>query len=320
MAFKTVALFGANGQIGSCILRALLHCSKQSFNVIGFVAPGMASKLPQAPNLKVRELDVTNIKKDELAAALKGVDVVVSALNGKALESQVDIQNAAVDAGVERFYPSEYGFHHIYQKPGDGAGWLHPMWNQKEKSNDAVLHHPAITSGKMSYTLIGCGDFYNQDREPVWCPWTQTNVDSYTFHIIGDPNAKADFTHLDDFADYLVATLLEPEKSENATLNFPSDFISHEEIARLLEKYSGKPVKRDVISLEEMHRVIADPKQAPKELQSGSPFPVDFWFLVKGQQGQGNFFRPRGQTHNHLFPSVRKTTFEKYFQKKFAAR
>ncbi|KAL1877271.1 hypothetical protein Plec18167_004960 [Paecilomyces lecythidis] len=286
--------------------------------MIAFVPPAKGPKLPQAPNLKVQEFDAANIKKDELTAALKGVEVVVSALNGQALESQVDIQDAAADAGVKRFYPSEYGFHRIYQKPGDEAGYLHPMWNLKEKSNDAVLHHPAITSGQMSYTLIGCGDFYNQDREPIWCPWTQTNVDSYTFHIIGDPNAKAEFTHLDDFATYLIATLLEPEKSENTILNFPSDFISHEDIARLLEKYTGKPVKREVISLEEMHRVVADPKQAPKELQSGSPFPVDFWFLVKGMQGQGRFFRPRGQTHNHLFPHVPKTTFERYFRKKFA--
>lgn len=142
-------------------------------------------------------------------------------------------------------------------------------------------------------------------------------MDSYTIHIIGDPNAKADFTNLDDFAAYLVATLLEPEKSENAILNFPSDFISHEEIAKLLEKYSGKPVKRQIISLEDMHRVVADPKLAPKELQSGSPFPVDFWYLVKGIQGQGNFFRPSGQTHNYLFPGVKTTSFETYFKKKF---
>lgn len=127
MSFKTIALFGANGQIGRCILRALLHCSQQSFELIAFVPPNESSKLSQTPNLKVKEFDATNIKRDELAAALKGVDVVVSALNGKALESQVGIQDAAVDADVKRFYPSEYGFHHIYQRPGDTAGYLHPV-------------------------------------------------------------------------------------------------------------------------------------------------------------------------------------------------
>ena len=191
------------------------------------------------------------------------------------------------------------------------------MWNLKAKCNEHALKHPAIDTGKMTYTLIGCGDFYNQDREKTWCPWTQTDVDSYTLHIIGDPDAKIDYTHLDDFAAYLVASLCEPEKSENAILNFPSDHISHNEIAALLEKYSRKPVKRELISLDDMHAVVADPSQAPKQLQGVSSFPVDFWYLVKGTQGQGRFYRPKGQNHNHLFPEVEKTTFEKYFQRRF---
>lgn len=126
MAFKTIALFGATGQIGSSILRALLN-SQHAFEVIAFDAPNRISRLQLAPNLIIKEFDATNIKKDELVATLTGVDAVVSALNGKALDSQVAIQNAAVDAGVKRFYPSEYGFHHIYQKPGDEAGYLHPV-------------------------------------------------------------------------------------------------------------------------------------------------------------------------------------------------
>lgn len=191
------------------------------------------------------------------------------------------------------------------------------MWNIKDICNEQALRHPAVNSGKMTYTLIGCGDFYNQDREKVWCPWTQKDVDSYTFHIIGDPDAKADFTHLDDFAAYLVATLCEPGKSENATLNFPSDHISHNEIAALLQRYSGRSVKKDLISHGEMHRIVADPSQAPRELQGASSFPVDFWFLVKGIQGEGRFWRPKGQTHNHLFPEVQRTTFEQYFQQRF---
>lgn len=168
----------------------------------------------------------------------------------------------------------------------------------------------------MTFTIIGCGDFYNQDREKVWCPWTQKGVDEYTFHIIGDPDAKAQYTHLDDFGKYLVATLLDPEVSKNQYLNFPSDTISHTEIAALLEKYSGKSVKKDMISEDEMHEVVKDPSRAPKEM-GNSAFPVDFWFLVKGSQGQGRFLRPPGQNHNHLFPHIVPTTFEDYFKERF---
>lgn len=241
---------------------------------------------------------------------------MVSALNGPALESQLTILDAAAAAGVRRFYPSEYGMHHIYRKPNDPQGYLHPLWDMKDRINDECLKHPAIEDGRVSYTLIGCGDFYNQDREKVWCPWTQTDVEKYTLHVIGDPDAEAEYTHLLDFANYLVATICEAEQSENKCLNFPSDRISNTEIKRLLERYSGKEVEMDVVYPKKMHEVIADPKQAPKE-HTESAFPVDFWYMVKGMQGMGRFYRPKGQNHNDLFPDVERTTFEKYFQEKF---
>ena len=63
--------------------------------------------------------------------------------------------------------------------------------------------------------MIGCGEFYNQDREKVWCPRTQSQdaVERYIIHVIGDPYAETNYTHLEDFANFLVSTLLEPAKS-----------------------------------------------------------------------------------------------------------
>ena len=177
----------------------------------------------------------------------------------------------------------------------------------------------------MSFTMIGCGDFYNQDREKTWCPWTQSpstlRNNYYTFHVIGDPAAEADFTHLDDFAAFLVATLLEPQKSNNQFLNIISDTISHNEIKALLEKYSGKDVKLNVRDIGEMHKVWeGGPESVKEEELKDSAFPVDFWFLVKGMQGSGRFVRPKSQIHNELFPGVRRTPFEKYLEERFGEK
>jgi len=170
--------------------------------------------------------------------------------------------------------------------------------------------------------MIGCGDFYNQDRETTWCPWTQSPSDlsenHYTIHVIGDPAAQADFTHLDDFAAFLVATLLEPGRSHNQFLNVVSDTISHNEIKALLQAYSGKEVKLDVRGIEEMHKVWeGGPESVKEEKLKESAFPVDFWFLVKGMQGSGKFVRPQSQIHNDIFPGVRRTPFERYFKERF---
>lgn len=322
MSFKKVALFGADGQIGQCILNAFVK-KGDMFDVTPFVLPG--HPLPDDPAAKhlhtAKALDPSKASRSDIASALAGHDVVVSALSGPGIAAQFKIQDAAADAGVQRFYPSEYGMHHIYRKPGDPAGYVHPAWDAKNRFNERAVLHPAVESGKMEYTLVGCGDFYNQDREAVWCPWMVVDPPGgeYVIRYVGDKDAKVDFTNLDDFAAYLVATLERAEMSANRT-HFPSDTISHAEIAELLGKYSGKKVRLVGISEEQMHEIIADPKKAPKELAEGSAFPVDFWMMVKGIQGQNRFRRPRTECHNDLFPNVHRTTFQRFFEQRFGKK
>lgn len=130
--YTKIALFGANGQIGDFILEALVHPPRHHFDILAFIPPStQLQSNKDAKNVTVKEFDVTKVSRKELASQLKGVDAVVSALNGKGLEAQPTIQDAAADAGVKRFYPSEYGMHNIYRKPGDPKGYVHPAWNLK---------------------------------------------------------------------------------------------------------------------------------------------------------------------------------------------
>lgn len=126
-----VALFGATGQIGQAILRALVIAN--SHEVIQLVHPhsldkakAMVKELEAEDRMSTVAVDVCECSVDELHPVLSGVEVVVSALNGKALDVQHKIQEAAARAGVRRFYPSEYGMHHIYHSP-DGYGYVHPV-------------------------------------------------------------------------------------------------------------------------------------------------------------------------------------------------
>ncbi|KAL4955762.1 hypothetical protein BDW69DRAFT_192958 [Aspergillus filifer] len=317
-----IALFGSTGQIGRSILLAILN--KSSHSVIQIVRPESKSKAEdveitteQKERLTTVALDPLNATVNDLTSTLQGVEIVISALNGPALEAQSNIQDAADKAGVRRFYPSEYGMHHIYTDE-NGYGHLHPTWNTKDTSNRAALHHPAIASGRMTYTLLGCGDFYNQDRERTWCPWTQVAVPHYKLHIVGDSSAKIDFTHIDDLASFVVQTIENPRVSENRCLNVVSDRISYDEIAALLERYSRKKVEKIFYPVRAMERAWRDPGDIPQEVKGKSAFPDDFWMLVKGMQGLGRFWRPPGEVHNDLFPELEVTTFEKYFKKRFA--
>lgn len=136
---------------------------------------------------------------------------------------------------------------------------------------------------------------------------------------MGDPDAKIDFTNIDDLAEFLVETINHPELSENRTLNFVSDRKSYNEIAGLLETHSGRPVERHLLPVELMHRVWKNRDNVPEELRGRSVFPEDFWILVKGMQGSGRFWRPPGEVDNDLFPRVKPRTFEEYLSEMFGA-
>lgn len=124
-------------------------------------------------------------------------------------------------------------------------------------------------------------------------------------HVIGDPNAQADYTHISDFGLYVAACLCSPSVSENAHLNFPSDHISYSEIAYLLKKHAGRKVHLDIMSEDKMHEVLANPDAAPKQLQNKGSFSVDSWFSVKGMQGSGRVWRSKGRNHNGLFLEIK---------------
>lgn len=97
-------------------------------------------------------------------------------------------------------------------------------------------------------------------------------------------------------------TRLRAGKVTRLVLNFLIDPSSHRKIVGLVDKYTGKPFRLENISLVNMHKVIADGSEAPEESRKHRLFPVEFWFIVKGTQGQGRFVRPKSQIYNRLLP------------------
>jgi NmrA-like family len=195
---------------------------------------------------------------------------------------------------------------------------LDQVWATKIKCLDDVIKHPAIQNGQMTYTVIGCAEMYDVYEQPILCPWLERDEivtrNGYQVQCVGNPDAKMDYSSCADVAKYLVTSIQHPERSENRILGFRSDYISHNEIAQLLEKYSGRRARINVTSIEKVKEVLKDPSTAPEELQGGSTFPVDFWMLLRYVQGRGTFWRPPGLLHNDLFPEVAPTSIEEYFK------
>ncbi|TNY17932.1 hypothetical protein DMC30DRAFT_356337 [Rhodotorula diobovata] len=330
--YNTVALFGATGQIGRAFLDALLHPSTPGYapHVKVFLRneqwDAKASTIPDDARVEKVRADFGDV--GQLARQLEGVDALVSALNGPGIDAQYAILDAAAEAGVKRFLPSEYGSEHPWRKPGDDWTHFHPYFDIKQRFHEHMLLHPAMVSRKMTFTIIGTGDLCglpplrrwlpsrggaHRPTETYWIGWAAEGLpERYVFPIVGDPDSKYEVTKITDLAQYVAATLAHPALSADAFLNVVSDVVSQQEIADLVASASGRPVEPDYVSEEEAHAYVAHPETIPERARQ-SRFDAAFWYIVRIQQGTNKFRRHPSLVHNDLFPEVKLTRMQEYF-------
>ena len=72
-----------------------------------FTRPTSASTFPSSPLITIKKVDFTSL--DEVTAAFKGLDAVVSALGTESKDEQKIVLEAVIAARVPRFIPSEFG-------------------------------------------------------------------------------------------------------------------------------------------------------------------------------------------------------------------
>jgi hypothetical protein len=88
-----------------------------------------------------------------LVAAFKGADVVVSAIGGMAVSIQPRLIDAAIEAGVKRFIPSEFGADTLNEKSR-----LLPVYHGKVATFDHLVEKSR--EGKIEWTAIIGGHFW----------------------------------------------------------------------------------------------------------------------------------------------------------------
>jgi len=150
MAIKNVALIGAGGNVGPHVLNAL---DKSGFDVTIISHKSSKSTFDGRKVIQVSD----NWPEEELVAAFKGIDAVVSnvpAAHGPTINGgQERLIDAAIKAGVKRFIPSEFG--------GDNrnkAGLeLCPVYQDKLP----VIKYLQERQDKISWTAVITGPFFD---------------------------------------------------------------------------------------------------------------------------------------------------------------
>lgn len=245
---SSILIFGATGNIGQHITSAIVKASPSFKKVTIFTSPATAeskaSLLAFWPGINVVTGDVKN--EQDVSKALQGVDTVISCMGRGALMLQTDLIRLAEAAGVQWFFPSEYGTDIEYS-----------LASANEKPHQMKLAvrkfiRENVKTMQVTYLVTGPYiDMYldfspNARTAGGWDPKTKESV------LLGDGEGKVGFCTMRDVGKFMVASLRHPEYSFGKALKVQSFVVTPKEIQAKFEKYTRSEWKVSYTSLKDL--------------------------------------------------------------------
>ena len=258
MQQQKIVLAGATGNLGGRIAREL---QRRGASVRALVRPGTdANRLTDMRERGVEIVEMDLHARAALVEACKGASCVVSSLLGLEkimIDAQGALLDAAVEAGVPRFIPSDYAMDFTKIAPGLNRNFdLHRKF--REQLLDAPIRSTAVLNGAFMNLLTGEAPLVLFKINRVLY-WGET------------PDQKLDFTTMDDTAAYTAEVALDPDAPP--ILRIAGEQISAAGLASAASEVSGKQFRLlRGGSLDRLRTIIGVTRAlTPK---SDSPFPV----------------------------------------------
>ncbi len=226
-----VIVLGAGGSLGPTVLDSL-----DPHFVVSIVArKSSKSTFPSKYKLYVVEDDYPSA---ELLHAFQGQDAVVSLVSPFVCQIQKHIIDAAVEAGVKRFIPAEFG----YDTTNANAISLLPALQIRV---DIVNHLKAQESKGLSWTAFITGPFFDWGLANGFSGFDLPNRKAMIYDN-GDQPFSACTTAL--IGSAVAKSLLQQEATQNRYIYISSFTTTQNEILAMLEKYSGQPWEKSTVS------------------------------------------------------------------------
>ena len=220
-----IVLAGATGNLGGRIASAL---RKRDASVRAIVRPGTGpERLTRLREQGVEIVEADLHSRADVVKAVSGASCVVSSLLGLEailIDAQGALLDAAVEAGVPRFIPSDFAMDFTKIAPGLNRNFdLHR--NFRERLLRAPIRSTAVLNGAFMNLLTGEAPLvlFKINRVLYW----------------GDnPDQKLDFTTMDDTAAYTAQVALDADAPP--VLRIAGEQISAAGLAVAASEVSGK--------------------------------------------------------------------------------
>ena len=255
---KTIAVAGATGELGKRVVQALLTRGAK----VQALVRGTTDK-PKVEAL--RSAGATIVLLDDLPATarvLAGTTCLVSTLAGlreNIIEAQSALLDTAVQAGVQRFIPSDFSADFTKLSPGENRN-LDLRREFHGKLDGAGIAATSVLNGMFADILMTpYSPFFDFERRRV--------------NFWGSPDQPLDFTTMDDTAAFTAAAALDDTTPK--VLRIAGDQISAREMAALASEAMGGAF--DVFRLgtiDELGQKIVEARKADPKAESNvyAPF------------------------------------------------
>lgn len=226
-------------------------------DIIVFARPSSLTK-PANVALKdigvdLRPLDLATDDQPKIVAALKGVDILISAIGPGAQLDQIPLATAAKTAGVKRFVPCAF-------IPVIPAGGVHDLRDQKEM----VYNHARVIG--LPYTIIDCGWWYQIAFPSLPSGKIDYAVLTPMAPLAGDGDMPSGLTDLRDVGRH-VSKVIQDERTLNKMVFVYNEMWSQNQIWDKLEALSGEKIPRTYVTGESLQEKI----ESDKEKVAGDP-------------------------------------------------
>jgi hypothetical protein len=226
MPIKNVCLLGANGNVGPMVLHALV---KDGFNITVLKRSSSNSPSTYPPGVKVASIDDAFAVAD-LIPIFRNQDAVVVTIKGTQVDIQKRLADAAVQAGVQRFIPADFGSVDSSSKHAQDCV---PLFANKTELRSYLTQLSEENEG-FSWSSIVCGHFFDWDVAFLHLWPKERRADA-----VKEGDLKTSYSTLARVGEATSRILQKPEETRDRVLFIQSFCVTQPELIRAFEKASG---------------------------------------------------------------------------------
>ena len=248
---ENILVLGA-GELGMAVLR---HLAPRRINAITPLAALVSPASLTSPNpkqaqdhLELRALgihllpfDLAGRDDEDLVALFSQFHTVVNCTGFVAGPgTQIRLTQAAVSAGVRRYFPWQFGVD--YDAIGKGSG--QPVFDEQADVRTLLRAQSA-----MEWVIVSTGMFTSFLFEPGF---GLVDFEAGIVRGLGSWDTQVTVTTPDDIGRLTTAILLEQPRISNQVVYVASDTLSYSRLADIVDAVTGRRLQRELLTPEEL--------------------------------------------------------------------